>query len=107
MDGGFDWTDHEWVATFVGGPYDGAEVVILAVTEFVGVKRVRIAGKRRMSVRANPPSPTPPGYELYRLDGHDRDTATYVYAELDFETPAPEASAYAGRPVHGGYPVTA
>lgn len=90
MDGEFDWTDHEWVASFVGGPYDGSEVAVLAVTEFVAVKRIHIDGKRRLSVRGNPPSPCPPGRVLYRLEGYDADTATYVYAELDFDAPDDE-----------------
>lgn len=74
----------EWVAEFIGGPYDGAEVVVIAVCDFVAVKRVRQHGRPKLSVIGNP-DPTPPGYELYRLDGFDEDSATYVYAGLDFD----------------------
>lgn len=74
----------EWVARFIAGPYDGAEVVVIAVADFVAVKRVREAGgRRRLSVIGNP-CPTPTGYELYRLESFDDETITYVYGEADF-----------------------
>lgn len=91
------WFDEapEWVATFIGGPYDGAEVPVIAVADFVAVKRVRDRqrpGRHRMSVIGNP-NPTPPDYELYRLEGFDDDTITYVYGDLDIDAPDDTTSA--------------
>jgi hypothetical protein len=38
------------------------------------------------------PKPTPPGYVLYRLDGFDGETASYVYADLNLTPPADDAA---------------
>lgn len=86
----------EWTANFVGGPYDGCEVVVIAVCDFVAVKRERDprkpSGRYRMSVIGNP-DPTPEGFELYRLEGFDNDTITYVYGDLDTDPPDDTTSA--------------
>lgn len=85
----------EWVASFIGGPYDGAEVVVIAVCEFVAVQRQRDPvrrGRSRLSVIGNP-DPTPPDYALYRMEGFDDETVTYVYDDLNFIPPSDDAGA--------------